>query len=208
MGFKIREMSTEGKFCQALTVEALSRAIPPDTIRGVLQQTVVGQTGERKLSLPVVVWLVIALHVYTTLPMGAVLAKLACGLRLLWPDPLISLPTESSITYRRYQVGARPLARLFRQVCQPMATPETRGAFLFGLRLMALDGTREDVSDTPANAAAFGRHTSDRGASAFPQVQAVYLVECGTHAIVDACCWPDQRRGSRLVRSDRRDCAG
>ena len=61
MGFKIREMSTEGKFCQALTVEALSRAIPPDAIRDVLQQTVAGQTRERKLSLPVVVWLVIAL---------------------------------------------------------------------------------------------------------------------------------------------------
>jgi len=55
---------------------------------------------------------------------------------------------------------------------------------------MALDGTREDVPDTPANAAVFGRHTSDRGASAFPQIQVVYLAECGTHAIVDAGFWP------------------
>jgi hypothetical protein len=205
MGFKIREMHTECKFSQALTVEALSQAIPQDTIRAVLQQTVAGQTRERKLTLPVVVWLVIALHIYTTLPISAVLAKLARGLRLLWPDPLIALPTDSALSYRRYQVGARPLALLFHQVCQPIATPQTRGAFLFGLRLMALDGTVEDVPDTPANAAVFGRHTSERGASAFPQVQVVYLAECGTHVIIDAGFWPyhtsERVGGFRLLRS-------
>jgi hypothetical protein len=77
MGFKIRELNTECKFSQALTVEALSRAIPQDAIRAVLQQTRAAQTRERKLSLPLVVWLVIALHLYTTLPISAVLAKLA-----------------------------------------------------------------------------------------------------------------------------------
>ena len=167
MGFKIREIPTECKFSSALTFDALSRAISPQTIRQVVQQTVVGQTRERKLSLPVVVWLVIGLHLYTSLTMSAVLNNLARGLRLLWSDPLIALPKQSALTYRRYQLGARPLAVLFHQVCQPMATPQARGAFLFGLRLMALDGTVEDVPDTPANAAVFGRHTTTRGASAF-----------------------------------------
>jgi hypothetical protein len=55
---------------------------------------------------------------------------------------------------------------------------------------MALDGTVEEVPDSPANAAAFGRQHGSRGDSAFPQVQGVYLVECGTHAIVDASFWP------------------
>jgi hypothetical protein len=70
---------------------------------------------------------------------------------------------------------------------------------------MALDGTREDAPDTPANAAAFGRHATDRGPGAFPQVQAVYLVECGTHVIVDAGFWPCQTServgGFRLLPS-------
>jgi hypothetical protein len=100
--------------------------------------------------------------------------------------------SASAISYRRYQVGARPLVALFQQVCQPLASPNSPGAFIFGLRLMALDGTSEDVPASPANAAAFGRAQSDRGASAFPQVQGVYLVECGTHAIVDAGFWPYQ----------------
>jgi hypothetical protein len=50
---------------------------------------------------------------------------------------------------------------------------------------MALDGTVEDVPDSPANGRAFGRHHSGRGQSAFPQVQGVYLAECGTHAVID-----------------------
>ena len=37
------------------------------------------------------------------------------------------------------------------------------GAFRFGLRLMAIDGTVEDLPDTPENAAVFGCHHSDRG---------------------------------------------
>jgi len=86
-----------------------------------------------------------------------------------------------------------------------MATHKTPGAFLFGLRLMAIDGTVEDVPDTPANVAAFGRHTGSRGESAFPQVQGVYLAECGTHAIVDAGFWPchtsERVGGFRMLRS-------
>jgi hypothetical protein len=86
-----------------------------------------------------------------------------------------------------------------------MVTENTPGAFLWCWRLMAIDGTVEDVPDTLENAQAFGRHHSDRGASAFPQVQAVYLVECGTHAIIDAGFWPchtsERVGGWRLLRS-------
>ncbi len=70
---------------------------------------------------------------------------------------------------------------------------------------MAIDGAVDDVPDTPQNAAAFGRHTSDRGTSAFPQVQCVYLAECGTHAIVDAGVWPchtsERVGGWRMLRA-------
>ncbi len=75
--------------------------------------------------------------------------KLAQGLRYIWPDPEYALPGEPAMTYRRYQLGPRPLVALFKQSCRPIATKETIGAFLFGLRLMALDSTIEDVPDTP-----------------------------------------------------------
>jgi hypothetical protein len=205
MGFSIREIDAECKFSSALTVEALSRAIPADAITRVLAQEGVGHARERKLTMPVVVWLVIVLHLYTTLSIGGVLTKLARGLRFIWPDPTIRLPKDSAISYRRSQLGARPLVALFHLVCQPIATPHTRGAWLLGLRLMALDGVVEDVPDTQANARAFGRHTSTRGSGAFPQVQGVYLAECGTHVIVDCGFWPchisERVGGFRMLRS-------
>src|SRR5438552_1646411 len=92
MGFRIREIDAECKFSSALTVEALSRAIPPDAITRALAQEAANHQRQRKLTMPVVVWLIIVLHLYTTLSIGAVLIKLARGLRFIWPDPTIRLP--------------------------------------------------------------------------------------------------------------------
>ncbi len=204
MRFTIREIEAECKFSSALTVDALSHAIPEASIRQVIAQHGVGEVRERRLTAVLTVWLVIALHLFPTVSISEVFRKLARGLRLFWPDPEVPLPTDSALGYRRRQVGARPLVALFHQVCHPIATPQTRGAFRFGLRLMAIDGTSEDVPDTPANAKAFGRHTSARGASAFPQLQGVYLVECGTHCVVDAGFWPchtsERVGGFRVLR--------
>ncbi len=205
MGFTIREIDAECKFSHAVTVEALARAIPQSAIHRALTQHGMAVERERKLTLGLTVWLVIALHLYPTVSIGGVLRKLARGLRFIWPDPTLPLPGDSALAYRRAQLGAPPVVTLFQQVCQPIATPQTRGAFLFGLRVMALDGTTEDVPDTPANAAVFGRHISGRGASAFPQLQGVYLVECGTHVVVDAGFWPchtsERVGGFRLLRA-------
>jgi hypothetical protein len=139
MGFKIREMHAEGKFSQVLTVEALSRTIPQDTIRAVLQQTTAGKTRERKLTLPVVVWLVIALHIYTTQPISAVLAKLARGLRFLWPDPLLALPQDSALTRAPVSIGSPSLGSAV-----PLHLPPDRHPpHAWGVSLwLALDGAR------------------------------------------------------------------
>jgi hypothetical protein len=205
MGFTIRQIEAECKFSSALTVEALSQAIPTEAITQVIAQEGVAEVRHRRMTAALTIWLVIALHLFPSVAISGVFRKLARGLRLLWPDPEVPLPKDSALAYRRQQLGARPLVALFHQLCRPIATPQTRGAFLFGLRLMAIDGTSEDVPDTPANAKAFGRHTSARGASAFPQLQGVYLVECGTHVVVDAGFWPchtsERVGGLRLLRS-------
>jgi hypothetical protein len=49
---------------------------------------------------------------------------------------------------------------------------------------MATDATVVTVPDTDANLAAFGRAEGGRGATAFPQVRKLSLVEVGTHAEV------------------------
>ncbi len=50
----------------------------------------------------------------------------------------------------------------------PLATADTPGAFAFGLRLMAIDGTLEDVNETAANAQYFGRISEGQTRSPYP----------------------------------------
>lgn len=205
MGYRLRQFDAESKFSSELHLDAIGRAVPMAEIRAALQATGVREARERKLNMVAVMLVTIAMNIYARLSIGEVVRKVARGLRFVWPNPGYVLPKDSALAYRRYQLGARPMVNLFHRVCRPMATPETPGAFLFGLRLMAIDGTVEDVSDTPANVAAFGRHHGNRGDSAFPQVQGVYLAECGTHAIVDAGFWPyhtsERVGGFRVLRS-------
>lgn len=205
MGYKLREIAAECKFSQELKIEVLEQVLPVAQIKAVLASEGRFEQRERKLNMVVTVLMLIVMHFYSNVSQGEAMRKASRGLRYVWPDPEYVMAGASALSYRRYQLGARPLVALFQQVCQPLATAATPGAFLFGLRLMALDGTVEDVADTPANVAVFGRHHGDRGDSAFPQIQGVYLVECGTHAVVDAGFWPCQvseRHGAfRLLRA-------
>ena len=144
--------------------------------------------------------------VFTNIGLESVLGKMVKGLRYIWPaEEDYQTAKRSAISQARYRLGARPLVELFRRICKPITTENTPGAFLFGLRLMAIDGTTEDVPDTPANAAYFGRHHSQRGDAAFPQTQAVYLCESGSHTMCDAGFWPchtsERVGGLRMLRS-------
>ncbi len=205
LSFMVRQWAPDAKFTEAVALEALERVVPQALVQEAARGADVPTQRRRKLPAEVTLLLCSAMGVFTTQALEVVLEKLVHGLRLFWPDPEIGLATKSAISQARYRLGARPAVHLFRRVCRPLATAQTPGAFLFGLRLMALDGTVEDVPDSAANARAFGRLHADRGASAFPQVRGVYLSECGTHAVVDAGFWPCQtseRVGAvRLLRS-------
>jgi Insertion element 4 transposase N-terminal/Transposase DDE domain len=205
MPFTVRQFEQEDNFCQHVSLDAFQQVIPPTQVEAVLATYGPVGTRVRRLTPRAIVWLIIAMHLFSRSSLAHVFQHLIRGLRFLWPDPLYQLPGDAALSYRRYQLGAKPLVALFHAICRPMATPQTPGAFLFGLRLMAIDGTTEDVADTPENARAFGRQKTPRGQSAFPQLKGVYLVECGTHAIVDAGFWPIHRSertgGLRVLRS-------
>jgi hypothetical protein len=186
-------------------METITQVVPPATIAAVVEEAGVREQRARKLTAGLTLLVVIGMALYSQLSIAAVMQKLVKGLRLLWADWEYPVATASAITQRRYQVGARVMALLFRRVCRPLAQAHTRGAFLFGLRLMALDGTKEDVPDTPENARVFGRHRGAQGDSAYPKAQTVLLSECGTHAVVDAefgpCYASERALGGRLLRS-------
>lgn len=205
MAFNLRHIPTDTKFCQQLDWPTFQQLFPPALLESVLEKAGCVVQRERKLNFRVMLLWLIALNLFTDCSLEHCLQRLAQGLRFIWPQPDYLLPVASALTYRRYQLGVPPVVSLFKQVCQPCATPQTPGAFRFGLRLMALDSTIEEVPDTPANDRAFGRIKAGRGRAAFCQVRGVYLVECGTHAIVDAGFWPantsEHKGGLRLLRS-------
>ncbi|WP_345724295.1 IS4 family transposase, partial [Herpetosiphon gulosus] len=204
MRFSLRSIPTDTRLPDALTVDLFTHVLPPTSVMQALTHASRRQQRVRKLSHASMIWLVVAMHLWSHLSIEHVFQKLIRGLRFIWPDSTFPLPSRSALCYRRYQLGARPFVTLFHQCCVPLATPATPDAFLFGYRLMAIDSTTEIVPDTPRNEAVFGRMRGSRGASAFPQLRAVYLVECGTHAIVDAGFWPclthERVGGYRMLR--------
>ncbi len=124
-------------------------------------------------------------------------------------DAAWSVPTGSGITQARKRLGRKVLAEVFEQVVGPVADPMTRGAWLRGWRLLAIDGFEVDVPDSAANAAEFGYAGSGANRSAFPKARVVALAECGTHAFlaagVGACSVGEKTLASRLYPRLRRE---
>lgn len=107
---------------------------------------------ERRRALPshLVICLVIAMSLWSKASMRTVLKNLVDGLSEAWVrmGKYWRIPCKSSITEARQRVGAGVMSRLFHLIVKPLATIETPGAFLEGLRVMAVDGTVFDVPDT------------------------------------------------------------
>ena len=87
---------------------------------------------------------------------------------------------SSALTRARQRLGAKPLELLFDLRRGVLAGAETPGAFAFGLRLVAWDGTCLDAADTPASMEAFGVARTGGGN---PKVRLLALTECGTRAL-------------------------
>jgi Insertion element 4 transposase N-terminal/Transposase DDE domain len=186
-------------------LEALEVALPDAAVEEAIARTGTRERRRRVLPTHLVVTLVVAMGLWAEASVRHALAAVVEGWReararraaALGPPsagpggrPPWRLPSTAALVRARQRVGVRLFRELFHAVAGPLATRDTAGAFLGGLRLMAVDGTTLDVADTPANARAFGRPTTHRGAGAFPQLRAVALLETGTHALCDVVLRP------------------
>ena len=200
MPFRITHLPSSDKLCRTLSWPILEQFFPHPCIEHLIE-TYCGQTARvRKLTLVLVVWVLICWHLYLRHSLGAVFLKLSSAERWLAQEEPEALPTRAAWTYRRKQIGVRLMRAIFEHFCVPLASQDTPGAFAFGLRLMAIDGTLEDVNDTPANAQYFGRISEGQTSSPYPQLRCVYLVEAGTHAIVKVILAPCRAPETCLAR--------
>jgi hypothetical protein len=167
-------------------LKAIEMAIPATAIEQAIAKTQSEEERKRSLPAQLVVSLVIAMSLWSKDSMRDVLKNLIDGLSEAWikVGKYWRVPCKSAITQARQRIGARVMSQLFHQLIRPMATQQTLGAFINGLRIVVIDGTCFDVPDSEENARVFGRPSSRPGTiAAFPKVRLVILDELKIHLL-------------------------
>lgn len=168
-----------------LSIGVLTRTVPRYVVDEVLADTGKKEKRSRLLPAHVVVYFVMALALFRD-GYDEVLRALVHGLRFArtWSNAW-QVPTPGALTQARVRLGEAPVKELFARVARPLAGPTTRGAWLSGRRLVAIDGVMLDLPDTPANIAEYPKAVGGTRRP-YPQVKIVALGECGTQAVLDA----------------------
>jgi len=170
-----------------LSASLLARVFPAEEVVACLDKY--DRNSERLRSFPAVagVYYCMALNLYPEAAYEEVFAAVVQG--LAWAEGAGSVPrvAKSSISALRSRIGSEPLAELVRRRCAPLADERIHpAAFYRGLRLVAIEGSKFEVPDETDNVRAFGYPGSRTGHAGYPQAQGGVLVECATHAILDA----------------------
>jgi hypothetical protein len=171
-----------------VSLGVLVAAVPRDAVDAVVAACGVGERRSGgKLPAHVTAYLTMALCLFAEDDYEEVAAKVTGSLSRwgCW-DARWRVPSASGVTQARKRLGPKVLAEVFEQVAGPVADSLTRGAWLRGWRLVAIDGFEVDLPDTKANAAEFGYAGSGANRPAFAKARVVALAECGTHAFVAA----------------------
>ena len=167
-------------------VGVLARTFPVELVDRVIDQFWRREQRSRKLPARLVFYLVLALCLFPQESYRSATKILLKAFGRGAEGP--SVPTAEAIGNARRRLGADLVETIVRHVTQPIATPDTQGAWYREWRLVAVDGTTFTVPDTDENDAQFGRPGTGRGdgKGAYPQAQAACLIELGTHAVFDA----------------------
>jgi hypothetical protein len=181
-------MDVDDKVCEQVSMTMLSQVYPKEAIERCVQQSEPWASKVRRVRLSTLVALVLfvmGMALWSRRNQCQVWQSLLGQLTELHPLQPSSTISDSGLSGRRQALGSQGLQALMRDRCQLLAEPGSmRSAFYGRYRLMAIDGTLFNTPDTPANRAAFGGSSNQYGPGAYPQVRAVVLAECGSHAVV------------------------
>jgi hypothetical protein len=180
-----------------ISLGVIAKTFRREHIERILAETAKESKRQRSLPAHVVVYYVIALALFMEASYREVLRCLLEGIRWLIGEHVdIRVAVKSSISEARSRLGWEPIKRLHDEIVVPIATRETKGAYYRDWKLVSLDGSTFDVGDTEENVKAFGRPSASRGASAYPQIRFVSLVENGTHVLFGSELGPCTGKGT------------
>jgi hypothetical protein len=184
MARTIAALPAGSRITDYISLGVIAKFFPLEKVRGVLEKTGRASMRERDLPAHVVVYYVIALALYMRSSYREVLRCLLEGVQwLLDPSTAVRVVGKSGISQARSRLGPEPLKKLYEAMVAPIAESGTKGAWYRQWRLVSLDGSTLDVADTAENEEAFGRPGASRGASAYPKIRLVGLLENGTHVL-------------------------
>jgi hypothetical protein len=193
------------RFTDHVDLGVLTRSVPPELVDEVIDEVGCREQRRRLLPARVVVYLVLALCLFRGSD-GFVAPGYRAVLRLLVRRlsaliGVVRVSSASAVAQARERIGDKPFVALFQRVAGARSSGQAPWSHALGLLLVAWDATTLAVPDSPTNAAAFGYHGHRAGtpaaapagrtrggaaAGATPLVRLMMLVECGTHAIIDA----------------------
>jgi Insertion element 4 transposase N-terminal/Transposase DDE domain len=180
----VAELPPGARITDYISLGVITKTFPDSAIGAVLARTGKASIRQRDLPAQVVVYYVIALALYMQSSYREVLRCLLEGVQWLRdPSAGARVAGKSGISQARTRLGWEPLQQLHDELVKPIAVRVTRGAWYRSWRLVSLDGSTFDVADEKANEEAFSRPGASRGASAYPQIRFVSLVENGTHVL-------------------------
>jgi hypothetical protein len=184
MARTIASLPAGSRITDYISLGVVPKFFPRQKVNQVLTATNRASVLERDLPAHVVVYYVIALALYMRSSYREVLRCLLEGVQwLMDPSANVKVAGKSGISQARSRLGPEPLKRLYEALVTPIAERRTKGAWYRQWRLISLDGSTLDVADTEENENAFGRPGASRGASAFPKIRFVALLENGTHVL-------------------------
>jgi hypothetical protein len=180
----VAELPPGTRITDYISLGVITKTFPDSAIAAVLARTGKASVRQRDLPARVVVYYVIALALYMQSSYREVLRCLLEGVQWLRdPSAGVRVAGKSGISQARTRLGWEPVQQLHDELVKPIAVPRTRGAWYRTWRLVSVDGSTFDVADEKVNEDAFSRPGSSRGASAYPQIRFVSLVENGTHVL-------------------------
>src|SRR5579859_2312231 len=117
MAFSIQQLLDDSKFSHTLRFEVLEQVCPREVVSDLLTRCHAWGERERSLNQLLLVYYVIALSLFRRLNLATVLSHLVRGLRWLWPNPCLCLPTAAALVYRRRLLGCPVMRHLFQSIC-------------------------------------------------------------------------------------------
>ena len=175
--------------CLVPGLGVLTGVITPELVDEVVDRAGCRERRWRLLPARVVVYLVLGMCLLSGEdslgPPGyrSVMRSLSHGVRHVAG---LAVPSASALCQARARLGSMVFELLWERLAGPLAARGEPGCFALGLRAVAWDATSVALASSAANAARVGRHRNQHGESGPPLFRLLALIECGTHAVIDA----------------------